>query len=369
MKGGAAFLMMCSLLHADTVFQYRFEPGALLSDKTGTHPLTATSGVSAQSNTLFPTLLPRTGYANQGVAAFNGSGHLSAPDAASFTQREFSVELYFRADTLNPAVADTLISHYSFDGINDRSWFVHEQNGRLAVTLSEDGNERYSFVSGLVIQTGVPYAALLRVRIDAQTGAEVQWSWRVLDGESSHVSGGVQTEAGLTGIHNSSARLRIGAVTKAGEADNFWDGLIDEVRLHNVWIEEASWLDREGVMEFEAYMSLFFPGITDSAVVGPEADPDGDGIRNDREYVWGTPPNNASNSGKLRLVQEAGGGFTLQFRKLKHLSPGRIHVRYRMDLSQQGERFQVEPVVVPSEPDTPPGHEEVTVFVELLSSG
>ena len=41
---------------------------------------------------------------------------------------------------------------------------------------------------------------------------------------------------------------------------------------------------------FEEYMDSFYPGVADSGIVGLEADPDGDGMTNFEEFLWGSSP-------------------------------------------------------------------------------
>jgi len=231
---------------------------------------------------------------------------------------------------------------------------------------SNNGTDRYVFPSGLEIQPGTAYAALVRVRIDPTTGAEVQWSWREIGGTASAVTEVVQTEAHLTAIHNSSARLRVGAVTKAGVAANFWDGRIDEVRMHDQWIEAYTWLDHEGPTGFDVYMDLFYPGVTDVNTVGLTADPDEDGADNEQEYVWGTPPDDPANPGRVRILQDGPDGLRLRFRQLKNLAPeSTVALRHRAVLGTVGGLLSVTPWVIPSDPDTPSSHEEVVVFLDV----
>ncbi|GEM_PF-3045894 len=360
---GSVLFLFAGPLFAEVVFHYRFEPGGLGKDEENAHALTATAGASGVANTSFPAPLPQSGHANEGAVDLNGSGHLSAQDSPQFTSNEFSLELFFEADSFHPAYVDTLVSHYHFSGTNDRSWMVHESNGRLAVTLSEDGLERYTFLSGLQIQVGTPYAALLRVRIDSQEGARVQWSWRNLEEGGDPVTEGVQLEPQLTALHNSSSPLRVGAVTKAGIADNFWDGQVDEVRLHRVWIQEEHWIAREGPMAFSVYMDQYFPGEVDPAIVGLNADPDGDGADNEREYVWGTSPDDAANPGRPRLIGTGSDEWSLRFRRLKHLNPSRLKFRYRSTLLETGILLGAVPIERTPEAGTPDSHEEVELFL------
>ena len=64
---------------------------------------------------------------------------------------------------------------------------------------------------------------------------------------------------------------------------------------------------------FVDYMNGFFPGETDPSIVGPAADPDGDGLTNRQEYILGSNPNDAS-SGRPRVaVTHNGDTFRIEF--------------------------------------------------------
>ncbi len=50
---------------------------------------------------------------------------------------------------------------------------------------------------------------------------------------------------------------------------------------------------------FDTWINTYFPGETDQSVVGPNADPDGDGYKNSLEFALGGVPNDASNNPKV----------------------------------------------------------------------
>lgn len=52
-------------------------------------------------------------------------------------------------------------------------------------------------------------------------------------------------------------------------------------------------------LPFELWISGFYPGVTDLAIVGPNADPDHDGQSNAMEFVLGGTPNNGSSNAKI----------------------------------------------------------------------
>ena len=170
--------------------------------------------------------------------------------------------------------------------------------------------------------------------------------------------------SGLKTLYNSNVPLRIGAVTRNGVADNFWQGQIDEVRFSSGWLPIEEWLDRQGPMAFEGYMDLFYPGVTDVNIVGPDADPDLDGLRNEVEYVSGTPPDDASNPGQPRLLKDGPNGLRYRFRGLKYLAPDRIRLRHTPVLTQSGTLLEVTPFPVLSDADTPEGHEELEMYLK-----
>ncbi len=50
---------------------------------------------------------------------------------------------------------------------------------------------------------------------------------------------------------------------------------------------------------FDTWINTYFPGVTDQSIVGPTADPDGDGYQNSLEFALGGVPNDASNNPKV----------------------------------------------------------------------
>lgn len=50
---------------------------------------------------------------------------------------------------------------------------------------------------------------------------------------------------------------------------------------------------------FQTWINGFFPNESDPAIIGPDADPDGDGINNFAEYAFGLLPNNGSSNNSI----------------------------------------------------------------------
>jgi fibronectin-binding autotransporter adhesin len=61
-----------------------------------------------------------------------------------------------------------------------------------------------------------------------------------------------------------------------------------------------------GASPFEAWMGVFFPGVTDPAIVGPAADPDGDGRSNLIEFALGGDPSDSSDRGLMEVFSHNG---------------------------------------------------------------
>jgi len=202
------------------VFAFRFPPGF--------DPLTSENGAFS----LVPAGTLDVAVRDGGLG-LNGRGSAHAKDGDALTPvNGFDLSFHLRADHLPKDYNAALISHYSFQGVDDRSWFVGEQGGVLFLTLSPDGRQGFQFPSTLRLRKGVVYEALVEVRLHAEEGGSVRWSWRV-PGEAWRKQPW-QKEPALTRIYNSSAPLRLGALTKNGKADNHWIGWVDEVVMNRV---------------------------------------------------------------------------------------------------------------------------------------
>ncbi len=80
---------------------------------------------------------------------------------------------------------------------------------------------------------------------------------------------------------------------------------------------------------FDGFLQAAFPGITDPAIIGPDADPDGDGATNFKEYAEGTDPAHAGPQGSL-TGDFVGGELVLQFRQ-RNDDPKLTHTVQFMD--------------------------------------
>lgn len=116
----------------------------------------------------------------------------------------------------------------------------------------------------------------------------------------------------------------------------------DQAQTHQVEVEMTGAQVHEIILGFDLsggdlpadpfvdYMDGFFPGETDPAIVGPDADPDGDGLTNMEEFLFGTNPNDSGDSSNpLGLaVSPVGESFDVAFDTV----PGRIYqVKYTTD--------------------------------------
>ena len=73
---------------------------------------------------------------------------------------------------------------------------------------------------------------------------------------------------------------------------------------------------------FAQWISAAFPGQTSTAVIGPTADPDGDGLSNALEYFLGTNPAAANGASPLTGTLNGTGGLVASFRLSKNLPAG-----------------------------------------------
>jgi rhamnogalacturonan endolyase len=89
----------------------------------------------------------------------------------------------------------------------------------------------------------------------------------------------------------------------------------------------------EPVQTFAQWQSSIFPGQNDPAIIGPSADPDGDGYSNLLEYFLATNPASGSDStNAVTTTLDGSGNFVLTFRMSKNLSGVSYSIQQSSDL-------------------------------------
>jgi autotransporter-associated beta strand protein len=105
---------------------------------------------------------------------------------------------------------------------------------------------------------------------------------------------------------------------------------------------------------YGTWVSAHFPGVTQPAIIHPDADPDGDGIDNGIEFLTGTlPADNASHSAPA-TVFDATGEQTVSFRRVVESKSSEVAVEVGTDL-----RTWLR-IVIPNSAVTSPGVTVVT---------
>lgn len=94
---------------------------------------------------------------------------------------------------------------------------------------------------------------------------------------------------------------------------------------------------------FHSWQTRYWPGITDAAVIGPDADPDADGQPNLLEYVTGTDPTRANATVPLTIQATAGPAG----------SPAELLVRYVRSVAATDVDVVLEQAEAPLGPWTP----------------
>jgi fibronectin type 3 domain-containing protein len=84
---------------------------------------------------------------------------------------------------------------------------------------------------------------------------------------------------------------------------------------------------------FAQWIAGYFPGISDPAVIGPAADPDGDGLTNLEEYLLGTNPATPDDPGTaISSATDGNGNLVLTFRLSKNLTGVTYQVQQSTDM-------------------------------------
>ncbi len=83
---------------------------------------------------------------------------------------------------------------------------------------------------------------------------------------------------------------------------------------------------------FAQWIAAAFPGQTDPQVTDPDADPDGDGVPNLLEYVFGTKPSASDAAGMVTCTLDGQGNAVVKFHLAKNLSGVVYTVQQSADL-------------------------------------
>ncbi len=112
---------------------------------------------------------------------------------------------------------------------------------------------------------------------------------------------------------------------------------------------------------YAAWSAQAFPGETDPAVIGATADPDGDGMPNLLEYLFGSAPlsTEAASVGPT-IAPDGSGNLRFEFRRAKNISALSLSVETSPDLAQWADTALV-PGIVADEED----HQILRVVVPL----
>lgn len=91
-----------------------------------------------------------------------------------------------------------------------------------------------------------------------------------------------------------------------------WTPSAGQIGIHSIEfvISDGELSDRKTLMlgvlppggEWESWHSFFWPGVTDPSIIGPDADPDGDGFANLVEYMLGMDPTSGSLIGQPQVT-------------------------------------------------------------------
>ena len=142
---------------------------------------------------------------------------------------------------------------------------------------------------------------------------------------SIYIDGSLDSNSGALGyspsgtftLQNSSIGAWIRGASPSPTINNQFDGLIDDVAVYNRVLNNAEIAALAAGADplpptnaFSDWIGDYFPGVTDPAIIGLDADPDGDGIDNGVENYFGTPPDEFSEGLVAGIVDADENTFT-----------------------------------------------------------
>jgi hypothetical protein len=78
-----------------------------------------------------------------------------------------------------------------------------------------------------------------------------------------------------------------------------------------------------------------FPGVTDSSIIGPKADPDGDGVENGIEFLTGTNPDDGTSHNAPEIVRNGDGELVVTFGGTDAAETSLVHVEHSTTLQPE----------------------------------
>jgi len=137
---------------------------------------------------------------------------------------DLTIEAWIKLEQLPTTVGATFIIACKFDAVPLRSYFfaVNSSDNKLIFGVSADGTNIPTAISTTALTTGVWYHTAVTYNASAGTCAFY------LDGSSDGTGSSLNTS-----INDNASRFAIGANNTASTPIQFFDGLVDEVRVWN----------------------------------------------------------------------------------------------------------------------------------------
>ena len=166
---------------------------------------------------------------------------------------------------------------------------------------------RYNFATGVRTYSGQADSAT--ISDGPLTAARVVWS--DLDGDPEEHADGIELRidlgqvgaaAGTSDIRMMAMLVNDGSTWGSNQILGARTGVTDDMTNTMTGL---NWENEPGTQtlavevdrDFESWIAGFFPGETDPAIIGPDADPDSDGLTNLEEFNIGTDPSNSDTDG------------------------------------------------------------------------